>query len=133
MTLDSMKDTRRRGEIKRLDTFRALVAASLAPNSSETLLIDAAVNNATGLNGANSRKTFRYECELVVHPKVAPHFDRIVSLADKIWDDRKVKIHSRHQLVMKLCNTISGGRRHSYAFSLPFLEQYYASNGNLPP
>ena len=133
MSIQSMKETRRKGDSKRLDTIMALVveAGDRLTLGRYEELINNVIRNATGLNKETSRATFRSECELVLHPDVRPYFSSILQLSQKVWDDRKTNDHSKYHIVMKICKQLKGGR-YSVARSLDFIEKHYAAHGTLP-
>ena len=131
MAVDAMRETRRRGDSKRLETILGLVDAVRKSPARRQKLIETAVASASGLNAENSRKTFRSECNTAVHPDVVANFDAILALADRIWTERKLEVHSKYHLVLRLCKLVSGGRR-SDAYSFPFIEKCYIEEGRFP-
>jgi len=137
MAIDAMQQTRRAGESKRLEAIVELVKEAKIPTKRLTIgrkseLIEEAVANATGLKAASSKKTFRSECDLVLDSDVLANFDRILILAEKVWNDRKERAHSKYHIVMKICTMIAGRRSHSYRQNFESVERHYTESGFLP-
>lgn len=134
MAIESMKETRRQGESKRLDTLRALVREAGDPMALTVgrwaELVDRAVANATGLKRESSRKTFRSVCDMAI--MCAEDFDDIMILADEVWNSPN-PFHSKYHIVMKICGLIRGtrgalGKYYSFREVKDHLEKY----GDLP-
>jgi hypothetical protein len=134
MSIQSMRETRRKGQSKRLETILALVEeAKKKPITSDRLrlLVDNAVQNATGLNAESSRNTFRRECEIVTDPRVIRAFHSVLKLGEDIWQSRNLRFHSQYHVVMAICEKIRGTRR-SLPMEFSKIEKYYADYGTLP-
>jgi hypothetical protein len=134
MSIDAMKETRRKGDSKRLDTLKALTEeARKAPLTlgRESELVKNAIKNATGLNKESSRNAFRHECGIVLDPDVYRAFPFILGLAEKIWEEGKLSVHSKYHLVIEICKRIRGNRNHR-PISFAEVETYYARHGKLP-
>ena len=135
MSIQSMQDTRREGEIQRLETVSALVEeAQIKPLTPRRFseLVNNAVQSATGLKAESSRKTFKYECELVLDPRVMRNWHSILKISEEIWQNGRLKFHSKYHVVIKICEKIRGGRR-ADPIDFAFVEKHYAEHGTLPP
>ena len=137
MSLDSMRETRRRGESKRLELVSALVKeARDAPSLTirlQTQLLEEALTNATGLTRDSSKATFLSECKLVLEEDVLTSYDSILKLSDKIWTERQTASHSKYHIVMKICKLVAGRRRlASLKYKMNEIEEYYDAHGSLP-
>jgi hypothetical protein len=135
MTVGAMSDTRRRGDSKRLDSLYSLVKEAADPGTlsicKKAEMIGRAVSNATGLNTDQSIRNFRCECELVLHSSVAPYFHLIWELSERIWKEKKVVIHSKYHIVIKISMLVRG-KRYTPGISLSAIERYYSTYGTLP-
>jgi hypothetical protein len=129
MAIDAMKDTRRKGTSKRLESISAMVKEAGDPMTlsigRQTILVNRVVSNATGLNTDKSKDTFWSECELVLDSNVAPYFEDVLQLSEKMWNERKIEIHSKYHLVMKICMMMKGRKLYP-PMSFSYIEQYYA-------
>ena len=136
MSIQSMKETRRKGESKRLDTIMALVVEAGDGDrltiGRHTQLVDKAVNSATGLSKKSSRATFRSECELILDYNVLTNFSSVLRLSERMWNERKTDDHSRYHIVMKICKKLKGSRS-APSLSFASIEDHYNTYGTLPP
>lgn len=113
MALESMAETRKRGDSKRLGALRSLAeeAATFNPMTDQMrdYLINKAVAAASGLVKENSRNTFRLECKRVFDLRPG-EFETILALAERMWNERQIKEHSKYHIVTKINARVSGGK-----------------------
>ncbi len=134
MSIEAMKETRRKGDNKRLEALHTLVklarpVKNLSIGHKDTL-IENAVANATGLS-VNSKKGFRSECRLVLDGKVEPFFEDVLKLSERIWNENKVEEHCFLHVVLKICTLLKGKRNYEH-WDVSSIEKYYTETASLP-
>jgi hypothetical protein len=110
MSINSMSNTRRKGERKRVEVFKTLTDEAVAKSWSVSQIeraIDQAVSCATGLLTEGSRKTFRKQCELMTHRRVLLYSKTVFKLAEQIWNERKTRLHSQQHVLLALAKEVA--------------------------